>query len=98
MSSGSALLLMAGSLRRSRAASGLTWKPPSRRGKRPLLQFRTSLPPWTEVIFANEDDCRPRKAEFSAIVLSELRVRGALGASARISEKCSATREASDDI
>src|SRR5216683_2306377 len=32
MSSGSALLLMAGSLRRSRTASVLIWKPPSRRG------------------------------------------------------------------
>ena len=39
-----------------------------------------------------------QQAEFSAIVPSELWVRLALGASARIAEKCSATLEASDDI
>jgi hypothetical protein len=38
------------------------------------------------------------QAEFSAIVPGVLWVRLALGASARIAEKCSATLEVSDDI
>ena len=53
----------------------------------PLSPWSSSGPPYSG-----------QQAEFSAIVPSELWVRLALGASARIAEKCSATLEASDDI
>ena len=53
----------------------------------PLSPWSSSGPPYSG-----------QQAEFSAIVPSEQWVRLALGASARIAEKCSATLEASDDI
>ena len=58
--------------------------PPSRRGKavgdvlatrKASFGSKTSFPSWTEVVLTNEDACCPRKAAFSAIALSEPRVR-----------------------
>jgi len=68
-----------------------------RGGKRDLLarlQHFVVLSLWSSSGFLYSG----QQAEFSAIVPSELWVRLALGASARIAEKCSATLEASDDI
>ena len=36
---------------------------------------KTSFPAWTEFVYTNENACCLRKAKFSAIVLSEPRVR-----------------------